>query len=123
MPDYQYFCHACKKTISKVLTLAEYEEGEVLCPPYEPLGPAHSFLRADAEPLTPARRRRSSFLCFPPRFCCARGTESGWHWQERMQVCSNAFRRKERRRGPSTGRRSGRRLWNCLGRSVFPEDP
>lgn len=32
MPDYQYFCHACQKTFSKVLTLAEYEEGEVRCP-------------------------------------------------------------------------------------------
>jgi putative FmdB family regulatory protein len=32
MPQYEYFCHACKKTFSKVLTLAEYEEGEVLCP-------------------------------------------------------------------------------------------
>lgn len=33
MPDYPYFCHACQKTFSKVMTLAEYEEGEVLCPP------------------------------------------------------------------------------------------
>jgi len=32
MPDYQYFCHACQKTFSKVMTLAEHEEGEVLCP-------------------------------------------------------------------------------------------
>ena len=24
MPHYEYFCHACKKTFSKVLTLAEY---------------------------------------------------------------------------------------------------
>jgi len=32
MPDYEFYCHACKKTFSKVLTLAEYEEGEVLCP-------------------------------------------------------------------------------------------
>jgi putative FmdB family regulatory protein len=32
MPRYEYFCHACKKTFSKVLKLAEYEEGEVLCP-------------------------------------------------------------------------------------------
>jgi putative FmdB family regulatory protein len=31
MPHYEFFCHACKKTFSKVLTLAEYEEGEVLC--------------------------------------------------------------------------------------------
>jgi len=32
MPDYQYFCHACQETFSKGLTLAEYEDGEVLCP-------------------------------------------------------------------------------------------
>jgi putative FmdB family regulatory protein len=32
MPHYEFFCHACKKTFSKVLTLAEYEEGEVICP-------------------------------------------------------------------------------------------
>jgi putative FmdB family regulatory protein len=32
MPHYEYFCNACKKTFSKVLTLAEYEEGKVLCP-------------------------------------------------------------------------------------------
>jgi len=32
MPDYEYFCHACKKTFSKVLTLAEYEKGKITCP-------------------------------------------------------------------------------------------
>jgi putative FmdB family regulatory protein len=32
MPHYEFFCHACKKTFSKVLTLAEYEQGEVICP-------------------------------------------------------------------------------------------
>jgi putative FmdB family regulatory protein len=32
MPHYVLFCHACKKTFSKVLTFTEYEEGEVLCP-------------------------------------------------------------------------------------------
>jgi putative FmdB family regulatory protein len=32
MPQYEFFCHACKKTFSKVLTLSEYEEGKVLCP-------------------------------------------------------------------------------------------
>jgi putative FmdB family regulatory protein len=32
MPHYEFFCHAYKKTFSKVLTLAEYEEGEVLSP-------------------------------------------------------------------------------------------
>ena len=32
MPQYEFYCHACKKTFPKVLTLAEYEEGEVICP-------------------------------------------------------------------------------------------
>jgi putative FmdB family regulatory protein len=32
MPRYEFFCHACKKFFSKVLSLVDYEEGEVLCP-------------------------------------------------------------------------------------------
>jgi putative FmdB family regulatory protein len=32
MPTYEFFCHACSKHFSKTLTLAEYEEGEVVCP-------------------------------------------------------------------------------------------
>jgi putative FmdB family regulatory protein len=32
MSHYEFFCHACKKTFSRVLTLVEYEESEVLCP-------------------------------------------------------------------------------------------
>jgi putative FmdB family regulatory protein len=32
MPQYEFYCHACQKTFSKVLTLTEYEEGEVRCP-------------------------------------------------------------------------------------------
>ena len=32
MPHYDFYCHSCKKTFSKVLTLAEYQEGEVFCP-------------------------------------------------------------------------------------------
>jgi putative FmdB family regulatory protein len=31
MPHYEFFCHACKQTFSKVLTLAEYEQGEIIC--------------------------------------------------------------------------------------------
>jgi putative FmdB family regulatory protein len=31
MPHYEFFCHACKKSDSKVLSLIDYEEGEVLC--------------------------------------------------------------------------------------------
>jgi putative FmdB family regulatory protein len=32
MPQYEYFCHACKKPFSKTLTPAEYEQGSVVCP-------------------------------------------------------------------------------------------
>jgi putative FmdB family regulatory protein len=32
MPQYEFFCHACKKTFSKILTLAEYEAGGIICP-------------------------------------------------------------------------------------------
>jgi len=32
MPHYEFFCHACKKTFTKILTLAEYEAGVIICP-------------------------------------------------------------------------------------------
>ena len=32
MPHYEFFCHACKRTFSKILTLVDYEEGGVVCP-------------------------------------------------------------------------------------------
>ena len=32
MPQYEFFCNACKRTFSKVLTLVDYEEGEARCP-------------------------------------------------------------------------------------------
>ena len=32
MPHYEFFCHACHKTFSKILNLVDYEEGEVSCP-------------------------------------------------------------------------------------------
>ncbi len=32
MPQYEFFCHACKKTFSKILALVDYEEGEIICP-------------------------------------------------------------------------------------------
>jgi putative FmdB family regulatory protein len=32
MPHFEYFCHACKKPFSKMLTPSEYEEGAVACP-------------------------------------------------------------------------------------------
>jgi putative FmdB family regulatory protein len=32
MPHYEFFCHACKKLFSKILSLVEYEKGRVVCP-------------------------------------------------------------------------------------------
>lgn len=32
MPQYEFICNSCKKLFSKKLTLAEYEEGPVICP-------------------------------------------------------------------------------------------
>jgi RNA polymerase subunit RPABC4/transcription elongation factor Spt4 len=32
MPHCNLFCRDCKKEFSKVLTLAEYEKGKIVCP-------------------------------------------------------------------------------------------
>ncbi len=32
MPHYEFFCRDCKKFFDKVLSLVDYEEGEVQCP-------------------------------------------------------------------------------------------
>jgi putative FmdB family regulatory protein len=32
VPHHEFFCHACKKSFSKMLSLVDYEEGEVVCP-------------------------------------------------------------------------------------------
>jgi putative FmdB family regulatory protein len=32
MPHYEYACKECKKTFSLILTLAEYDKGNVACP-------------------------------------------------------------------------------------------
>jgi putative FmdB family regulatory protein len=32
MPHYTFFCQACRKEFSKILTLAEYEKGRFTCP-------------------------------------------------------------------------------------------
>ena len=32
MPQYNYFCRACKKEFSKILTVSEYEKGKIVCP-------------------------------------------------------------------------------------------
>jgi len=32
MPHYEFVCHNCKKLFSKILSLVDYEEGQVCCP-------------------------------------------------------------------------------------------
>jgi putative FmdB family regulatory protein len=32
MPHYEYACKECKKTFSLIMTLAEYDKGNVACP-------------------------------------------------------------------------------------------
>jgi len=32
MPRYNFFCRACKKEFSKILTLSEREKGKIVCP-------------------------------------------------------------------------------------------
>jgi len=32
MPQYEYACKECKKTFSLIMTLAEYDKGNVACP-------------------------------------------------------------------------------------------
>jgi putative FmdB family regulatory protein len=32
MPQYNYFCRACNKEFSKILTISEYEKGGIGCP-------------------------------------------------------------------------------------------
>jgi putative FmdB family regulatory protein len=32
MPSYEYLCKECKKTFTIIMTLAEYEKGQVTCP-------------------------------------------------------------------------------------------
>jgi putative FmdB family regulatory protein len=32
MPQYEYVCKECKKSFSLIMTLAEYDKGNVACP-------------------------------------------------------------------------------------------
>ena len=32
MPNYEFFCHACKKMFSKILTIAKHDKAKITCP-------------------------------------------------------------------------------------------
>jgi putative FmdB family regulatory protein len=32
MPHYEYFCNACKKSFSKILSIAEHDAAKATCP-------------------------------------------------------------------------------------------
>jgi putative FmdB family regulatory protein len=66
MPDHDFYCHACKKTFSKLLTPTEYEEGKIMCP--------HCGSRKVEQPVSPSyavtsqkSRLPIGWLCFLAR--------------------------------------------------------
>ena len=69
MPRYEFFCHNCKKLFSMVLSLVDYEEGDILCPTM-----AARTSTSAGPPAMPSRRRRApdNRICggcqFPPWF-------------------------------------------------------
>ncbi len=40
MPHYEFFCPDCNKFFDKILSLVDYEEGEVQCPHWQERGAA-----------------------------------------------------------------------------------
>jgi putative FmdB family regulatory protein len=32
MPNYEYVCHGCNKTFSKILSISEHEQQKIKCP-------------------------------------------------------------------------------------------
>jgi uncharacterized protein len=48
-----------------ILRVIDRKEVDPKSLPYEPLGPAHSFLRKDAEPLIPGEATRIRFSLYP----------------------------------------------------------
>jgi len=32
MPNYEFFCHVCKKMFSQILTIAAHEKAKIACP-------------------------------------------------------------------------------------------
>jgi len=54
MPRYEFFCTHCKKLFSMVLSLFDYEEGDILCPTV-----AARKSSSAGPPSVPSRRRRA----------------------------------------------------------------
>jgi putative CocE/NonD family hydrolase len=56
-----------------ILRVIDRKEVDPKSLPYEPLGPAHSFLRKDAEPLTPGETARIRFSLYPTSVLLRKG--------------------------------------------------
>jgi putative CocE/NonD family hydrolase len=56
-----------------IFRLIHRKEADPRSLPYEPLGPAHSFLRADAEPMTPGEVATIRFSLFPTSLLLRKG--------------------------------------------------
>jgi putative FmdB family regulatory protein len=80
MPQYEFYCHACKKKFSKILALADHEEGKVACPhcgshKIEQAGPPsplslrgrapENWVRLEDTDETPRSRAHSPFDFYP----------------------------------------------------------
>jgi len=56
-----------------VLRMIDRKEVDAKSLPYEPLGPAHSFLRADAEPMAPGRAATIRLALLPTSILLRKG--------------------------------------------------
>jgi hypothetical protein len=56
-----------------ILRMIDRKEVDPKSLPYEPLGPAHSFLRKDAEPLIPGEAARIRFVLYPTSVLLRKG--------------------------------------------------
>src|SRR5437667_8169582 len=54
MPHYEFLCHDCQKFFDKILALADYEEGEILCP-----HTAAAKTSSSVGPFTPSHPKRA----------------------------------------------------------------
>ena len=106
MPHYEFFCKACMKTFSKVLTFTEYEESKIMCP--------HCGSREVEQQVSPfsvtSKKSQSSAQenAIPPS-----QNEDSWdtsiYLQAKRMICSSAFRLGKRRRCFAHGKTGGQR--------------
>ena len=81
--------------------------------PYEPLGPAHSFLRKDAEPLIPGEAARIRFALYPTSVLLRKGHRIRVALAGADASVFQRYRQTELLCGLSIARHGRRRLLIC----------